>query len=312
MTKQTLVLLFFICLPALCVAQNYANVDAIVSKYPNSYSKPEKLAKQISSDFKTDIDQVRAVYYWVANNVSYDYSASKKNEVSYTSKEEYQKKKEALKQKKAARVISKGRAVCDGYATLFLVLCENLDIEARFITGAAKTEVKDIGRRFNSNHAWNSVKISGDEYLIDTTWGAGYYDSSFVKEFNDFYFLTDPKLFIKKHYPDEYKDALLKEKISAIAFLDTPLFYNYDIELLHPKNGILKKGSKGRMVKFKFSTDEKVNRISYRIGSNNDVEIKEFKQDKNLEFSIYISNLTRGRELTIFINSKAIIGYKLQ
>lgn len=311
MKLPQLLLVFLFCFSTISIAQNYKIVDSIVSNYPSSYSKPERLAKQITTDFSSDLDKVRAVYYWITNNVAYDYEELKSESFSYSSKEEYLKKQEALKQKKATRVISKGKAICDGYSTAFLVLCENLNIEARYISGAAKTYVKDIGRSFKTDHAWNIVVIDNQEYLIDTTWGAGHYNTGFVKEFNDSYFLMNPKQFIKKHYPKEYKNTLLKEKISVLEFLDAPLIYSYNFELISPQKGTIKKGSKGRLVKFKFLTDEEIGSISYKIGNQTTHDIK-FTKDKYLEFSIYISNETKGRELTVFFDYDAVIGYKLQ
>ena len=75
-----------------------------------------------------------------------------------------------------------------------------LNIKSKIITGNAKTLVKDIGKRYHSNHAWNIVIIENKAYLIDATWGAGTYNTHFEKKVNYFYFLTDPSLFIKKHY----------------------------------------------------------------------------------------------------------------
>ena len=49
-----------------------------------------------------------------------------------------------------------GRAVCQGYATLFYRLCREVGIPVRVIT--------------SSNHAWNIVKIDNKYYNIDCTW----------------------------------------------------------------------------------------------------------------------------------------------
>ncbi|OPL33295.1 hypothetical protein AM593_03928, partial [Mytilus galloprovincialis] len=78
-----------------------------------------------------------------------------------------------------------------------------------------------------SNHAWNAVYVCGDWRFIETTWGAGTVGDNkhFKKNFTEFYFLTDPKLFIVDHYPcfdnDDVESAkwqLLKKPLTLETF----------------------------------------------------------------------------------------------
>jgi len=310
MKKRTLVILILICISPFCWSQNYKKVDSIVLTYPTKFNSPSKIAKRISADFSTDFDKVRAVFTWIANNVTYDPAEHGKFNFDYSSKAELEKEEIKYEKKLSTRVISKGKAVCEGYSTLFKVICDNLNIKSKIVNGSAKTLVKDIGKRYYSNHAWNIVMIDNKKYLIDATWGAGTFEDHFEKDINYFYFLTDPNLFIKKHYPDYYENALLQEKVDKQDFLNGPLYYNYDFVLKNPTSGIIKKSEVGK-VKFRFITGKKIRSVSYNIDKEN-YEIDKFENNGDLEFEIDLSDLKRQRELVFYFDYEPIIAFKLE
>ncbi|TCI57427.1 hypothetical protein EVJ24_01215 [Exiguobacterium sp. SH1S21] len=57
-------------------------------------------------------------------------------------------------------ILFNGEGVCEGYALTTLLLLEAAGVEARYISGEARTEL----------HAWNLVKLDGAWYHLDTTW----------------------------------------------------------------------------------------------------------------------------------------------
>ncbi|MDO5970228.1 transglutaminase domain-containing protein [Flavivirga aquimarina] len=310
--KSTLVIIIIIItLTTISYGQNYKKADSIALSYPEKFSAPEKLAKRISKDFQNDFEKIRALYTWIANNVVYDPTESGKFLYEYSNKREYEKKDKKFNNKLSNRVISKKKAVCQGYATLFKKVCDELNIKSKYVSGASKTKIKHIGNRYFSNHAWNIVLIENKEYLIDVTWGAGTYSNHFEKRLNYFYFLTDPKLFIKKHYPDYFENAALKEKIKKEDFLNAPLVYNYDYELIHPKTGTIKK-NESEKVKFIFSTEKKVSSVTYKLNKDS-YPINSFIYNNNiLEFDIELSRFQRANELTLFFDYKSVIGFKIK
>ena len=80
-------------------------------------------------------------------------------------------------------------------------------IDVRVISGYSKGGGYNPEQAFSyiyeTTHAWNVIKIENQWHFIECTWGAGHVDHqrSFQKRFDDFYFLTDPKLFINAHFP---------------------------------------------------------------------------------------------------------------
>ena len=69
---------------------------------------------------------------------------------------------------------------------------------------------------------------------MDSTWGAGHVDASnkIVKEFDDFYFMADPKQLISSHFP--YMNNDLAESMKW-QLLDKPVSleeFNRNIQIL--------------------------------------------------------------------------------
>lgn len=311
--KRILILLIIFTFSYSGYSQDLASVDSKVIKYPKKFSNPEKLALRISSDFKTDLEKVRAVYTWLTNNVTYDFGESGRYNYSYTSKEDHDAKEKKHSTKLSKRVVSKTIAVCEGYSVAFKKICDLLNIKAYVITGASKTKVRDIGGRYNSSHGWNIVEIDNKKYLIDATWGAGSWSNKFERNVTYQYFLTSPEDFIKEHYPDNYKNSLLDYKIKKTNFLNSPLLFNAvdeDFELVSPSIGILNKKAK-KKIKFTFEANEEVNHLSYLVGRKH-VYINKYAQENGeLIFEIDISKL-KTRYLTIYINLRAFVGYRLR
>lgn len=68
-------------------------------------------------------------------------------------------------------VFLEGRSICMGYARATQFLLQRLGMEAALVTGTA-----DTGLRSDEPHAWDLVRVDGEWYYVDTTWG----DASFA------------------------------------------------------------------------------------------------------------------------------------
>ena len=90
----------------------------------------------------SDYIKIKKIHDFVCDTIQYDYINVSNTDYKY--------------QFTTYGALFKGRAVCQGYATLFYRLCREVGIPVRVIT--------------SSNHAWNIVKIDDKYYNIDCTW----------------------------------------------------------------------------------------------------------------------------------------------
>ncbi len=129
-------------------------------------AKTDEIIKNITN--LSDVEKVLYVFDYLAENIEYDKSYSYKPNAYYA--------------------LVEGKAVCWGYANAFDHLMKNLGIYSEVIKGGT-----NVGR-----HAWNKIKLDGEYYYIDPTWGD---DGDFAKYRH---FLMDRETLFIDH--DEIKD----------------------------------------------------------------------------------------------------------
>lgn len=96
-----------------------------------------------------------------------------------------------------------------------------------------------------TNHSWTVIKIEGQWWLFDFTWGAGYVskDRKFIWDYNEHYFMTEPELFILDHFPKDYEWQLTNKVYFIEEYEQWANFHkHFFIHRLdyHHKNGLLK------------------------------------------------------------------------
>lgn len=219
------------------------------------------LALKLTLPLSTEEEKFRSIFKWVCNNIGYDYPMHLRNQhkrkklKTASEREQWNKKiaKEAI-----VKLLQKRVTVCSGYAHLLKELCSLAGITCVVIDGYGRTAQATIGSEGIPNHSWNTVKLNDVWYLCDATWASGAYDTqsmSFVKKYTDAYFLPDPTLFIRNHFPLDTAWMLMKKKPSLQEFLYAPLIYadayTYVIQQLYPKVvGV--SATKGEAVSFRF------------------------------------------------------------
>lgn len=141
--------------------KNY-NIDIKVTYYTTEEQEAkvsQKISELISgfgfSDTTTDYEKVKIIYDYICKNVTYDYETL--NDPSY-----------CLKYTAYAALFD-GKAVCQGYASLFYRLLMESGVNSRIISGTSQ----------GKNHAWNIVQIGDRYYNADSTWDAGYLKYSY-------------------------------------------------------------------------------------------------------------------------------------
>jgi len=183
----------------------------------------ESLVAYLVGPTKNDLEKVRVIYRWITENISYDVSGYLTGNYGDLSPE---------------GVLTRGSAVCSGYAGLFGKLAATAGLDVVEIGGWAKGISYKVGDRISgpTNHAWNAVKISDGWYLIDSTWGAGSVDGlRFVRRFEEHYFLTPPNEFIYDHFPENSDWQMLKNPVSRQDFAEMlylrPAFFRNGLEI---------------------------------------------------------------------------------
>ena len=132
-----------------------------------------------------------------------------------------------------------------------------------------------------ANHSWNAVKLNNSWYLLDATLASGYFDVNaykFVKNYNDGYFLANPELFIKSHFPLDARWMLLEEAVSADVFTNGPIIYGntlkHSIVPIYPST-LRFEVFKDETIQFKLKTLKDVNLDELTLAVSNGLNTDE-------------------------------------
>ncbi|MBK5272786.1 MAG: hypothetical protein JJE22_17440 [Bacteroidia bacterium] len=217
------------------------------AKHPPE-ENPEALSQYLTASYSSDRQKVTAIFRWITDNISYKTLPTYKRRVSskrqQSENEEDTSALKPLNERVAEIVLKEKETVCNGYARLFTTLCDYANIRSEVIVGYAKTNYNKPGARFGVNHYWNAVFFDSAWHLLDATWASGYIrQNEFVRDYDAQYFLTPPEFFIKDHYPDDHRWALLTDSPMPKEFRNSPFkqksFIKYHITSYYPKSGII-------------------------------------------------------------------------
>lgn len=230
---KKLIVITFLLILSNSKAQLPENILDIVKKYPTNYTSIDALSYRIKNDFSNDKDKAAAAYTWIALNVSYDlkkyFSLKPSKMVFYYSEDEYKKIKKQHHIDLAAATFKNKRGICEGYTSLYNILCSKLGLVSTKVYGYTRHDVNNIGKQdVAKNHAWNSVYYEGQWHLIDVTWAAGkaLSKNTWLSEFNNNYFDVSPEIFIKTHFPIDENWQLVDQPIEKNRFFSQPIYYS--------------------------------------------------------------------------------------
>ncbi|MFM2367928.1 MAG: hypothetical protein RL619_224 [Bacteroidota bacterium] len=258
------------------VNAGYALIDNKMANISiSSTSSTEAIANYINTNFKTDTDKIRAVFYWTASNISYDVANRFKVNFNETPQEQIAK---TLKTKKGVWI---------HYATIFNDISNKIGIQSYIIEGYTKQYEKVS----NLAHAWCAAKIDNKWYLFDPTWGSGYVNNGkFFKKLNEYYFKTEPAKLISSHIPFDYLWQFLNYPITNSEFYEGVTQVNKSKKYFNFESEIVKYNTLSEIDKLV----ESVARIE-KNGVENDMILKCLEDKKkelaNFQHNIYVEKL---------------------
>jgi hypothetical protein len=178
---------------------------------------PATLSHYLSAHTTSRKEFVRQLYSWLVWNIGYDVT-------NMYNPDYYKDTLDA-----ALKTLKNKVGVCQGYANLYYLVCEEAGIPVYLIGGYTKT----YNKIDNASHAWIAVQVDSTWYLTDPTWGAGVLNNNkFVRKPVDSYFLVPPSVFIQTHMPfdplwqllehpykhDEFQEKILKPVTGRAVF----------------------------------------------------------------------------------------------
>lgn len=249
----------------------YAVIDKKMAEIPqNSSTSTDAIAEYINSNFKTENEKIRAVFYWTASNITYDI----KNMYAVTLNEN--------PQGRITKTLKTKKGICGDYAAIFNEIATLVGVKSVFVEGYTKQN----GKVATLSHAWCAAKIENKWYLFDPTWGSGaVYNGKFIKKRNDYYFKTEPEKIISSHIPFDYLWQFLNYPITNQEFYDGKIqvnrskkYFDYQAEI--DKYEKLSDGDKA------FETAERIQ----KNGILNNLILEQYNYKKN-EFTILTQNI---------------------
>ncbi|MBL0913246.1 MAG: hypothetical protein IBJ09_12830 [Bacteroidia bacterium] len=280
-----------------------ADSTGLKVKMKRSLKNYPRLAQQLTAHLEGDSSKVRAIYVWVADNLSYDLNTVKKD-LEYT--------------------VRSGRGVCWQYSDIFCKLCEQAGIPCKTVKGYAKTTLLDLGKkRTKSRHAWNRVQLNGRWEAVDVTWASGYLDpetKKFKRLVNGHWFLVNDSVFASTHNAANEYASLEPLRVSDSAFIRKPLHIYYeprpDIIYTSLSDGILSIPADKDSFDILIRTNKNVPADSFYVqtGRNRQLYhiIPERTELNTLRFRIPGNLPGLGRQLGLYFSGDLIIAYKLE
>jgi hypothetical protein len=185
---------------------NFGEVDKLAQQLPESLSKSiDEIAKYINDHFSTQLDKSRAIYAWIAKNINYDIE-------NIFTVNFYQSSSEIV-----ADVLISKKGVCMHFAELFNDIANKVGLQSFVVHGYTKQN----GSVDYLPHAWCISRIDSSWCLFDPTWGSGYVQNAkFIRQLNNYYFLTKPELLIKSHIPFDPMWELLNYPVTNQEFYE--------------------------------------------------------------------------------------------
>ena len=275
--------------------RNFHRADSIADAYFGApVTDLAALADNLTRSLVHEEDKFRSIYKWVCNNIEFDYELFRINREKrdkFDTPEALQAWNKKLTPLVFRNLIVEKKTVCTGYAWLVQQLAKHAGISCIIVDGYGRNATVNVRKGGKPNHSWNAVKLNGKWYLCDATWAGGAYDADreiFIKKYDDSYFLADPNVFVRNHYPVDAQWMLLGAEDPKIEvrnskfenptlneFLNGPLIYSsayrFSITQLYPATFDINV-TKNEVVQFRFASDQLIKQAELSVHGPDDVQ----------------------------------------
>lgn len=306
-------------------AIHFKKADSIAALYPNhSLRDLQKLANRLTASLVKDEEKFRSIYAWVCSNIENDYNLYLVNKRKREKLINKPKELNDWNKKFSAEVFNKllleKKTICTGYAYLIRELAAHAGLSCVIVDGYGRTAHSNIGGTGNVNHSWNAVQLNGKWYLCDATWSSGAVNTqlnTFVKKYDEAYFLADPSLFVRNHYPLDTAWMLLQTKPTLQEFLNRPLVYSniykYQISQLLPETFNISI-NKGETVSFRFTKNsaEVIEKAALRINNLSPITSSLYQDSSGL-YCIDRVFTSRGTQIVhVLLDSNYVFSFNVK
>ena len=191
--------------------------QTIASSLPRRTKTNLKSFKNIIRSKTKDLSEKEksyVIFIWECNNINYDLESLLEGRYVDCTPE---------------GAFTNGKTICSGYSSLYKDIASHIGLNVLCISGYAKGIGYYPGKKLTyANHEYNVIKIDGNWHVIDCTWGSSHIKGKLnIKIFNEFYFLANPELLIKTHFPAEKKWQLTEKRYTLVEFLKWPKVSSY-------------------------------------------------------------------------------------
>jgi transglutaminase/protease-like cytokinesis protein 3 len=269
------------------------------------------ISSLLTKNYTDKTDKARAIFTWIATNISFDLKAAKNNSTD----------------KNAPTIVLKNRmATGEGYASLYQDMCSNAGIRCLTANGFIKFNAEQINdTKTEINHSWAVVQLGQSPeawYYVDACRGSGYADGefkTFTKAFNPDYFFADLTIFNWQHYPDNIVWQLGPGPKNKKDFFGMPIIksaaYEFGLKKFTPNDGSVK------------TKVDKALGFYYQVNGNTTIEkvaivIGEGKKKKTIQVPFTFKSNIVGFTYTfkdedimpvmVLINGKEVIEYMVE
>lgn len=263
----------------------------------------------LTRKFPESVDKVRAIFYWIANNISIDVKLAKKG---------------SNEKMLSENILKNRKANANGYATIFQDMCSVAKIRCLTVDGYIKKNVEDINNLPDEfNHTWAVVQLGQSPetwYYVDLEWASGSVDDKgtlFIKKFDDRYFFAGKALFNLQHFPDNMAWQLGNSgPKTAKEFFAQPIVkkdaIDFNLSAYLPQNGVIKTSTK-KAISFnlKIYPNTKIDIVSLQLGTDKKSRTKtvDYLFKNGLISFNYKFDEEDSYPVTVLINNKPVLGY---